>query len=100
MLYFIACNDTGCTSGLPKGGHGVMRKATSEGWFLQKDGTAWCPSHTPDWVNPWRESKGYAVNVPCNHLGPRGGKCKTVFTRKVDTCAATPDELHYCCNKH
>lgn len=29
-------------------------KAHSEGWFYQKDGTIWCPTHVPDWVNAWR----------------------------------------------
>jgi len=30
-------------------------KAHDRGWFLQKDGTAWCPQHVPEWVAEWRE---------------------------------------------
>lgn len=32
-------------------------KAGDEGWFFQKDGTAWCPKHTPAWVAEWRRRK-------------------------------------------
>ena len=32
-------------------------RAHDEGWFTQKDGTAWCPDHTPDWVAAWRARK-------------------------------------------
>lgn len=32
-------------------------KAHDEGWFLQKDGTVYCPKHTPDWVKEWREKQ-------------------------------------------
>ena len=28
-----------------------------ENWFQQKDGTAWCPQHIPDWVAEWRKRK-------------------------------------------
>jgi len=33
-------------------------EATGKGWFVQKDDTAWCPDHTPDWVAEWRAKKG------------------------------------------
>lgn len=29
-------------------------KAGEAGWFFQKDGTTWCPEHTPEWVEEWR----------------------------------------------
>lgn len=32
-------------------------KAHAAGWFIQKDGTAWCPDHVPDWVEAWRARK-------------------------------------------
>jgi hypothetical protein len=32
-------------------------KAHGAGWFIQKDGTAWCPDHTPEWVAAWRARK-------------------------------------------
>jgi hypothetical protein len=31
-----------------------VMKASREGWFFQKDDTAWCPDHVPDWVAAWR----------------------------------------------
>lgn len=30
-------------------------KAGEAGWFFQRDGTAWCPNHVPEWVESWRE---------------------------------------------
>lgn len=33
-------------------------KAQALGWFFQKNGQAWCPEHTPDWVAEWRARKG------------------------------------------
>lgn len=32
-------------------------KAHGKGWFQQKDGTVWCPEHTPEWVEEWRARK-------------------------------------------
>lgn len=29
-------------------------KAVGDGWFIQKDDTAWCPEHVPEWVGEWR----------------------------------------------
>lgn len=26
-------------------------------WFVQRDGTAWCPPHFPEWVKGWRAKK-------------------------------------------
>lgn len=32
-------------------------EARNKGWFLQRNGAAWCPEHIPDWVEEWRKSK-------------------------------------------
>ena len=32
----------------------LVMKAGREGWFFQRDGTAYCPEHVPDWVEGWR----------------------------------------------
>lgn len=32
-------------------------RAHSEGWFTQKDGTIYCPDHTPKWAKRWRKQK-------------------------------------------
>lgn len=29
-------------------------KAHDAGWFIQKNGDAWCPEHVPKWVKSWR----------------------------------------------
>lgn len=29
----------------------------AEGWFQQKDGTVWCPTHVPEWVEAWRKRR-------------------------------------------
>jgi len=31
--------------------------AAGDGWFMQKDGTNWCPDHTPAWVAAWRKKR-------------------------------------------
>ena len=33
----------------------ATHQAQTKGWFFQKDGKAYCPEHTPDWVKSWRE---------------------------------------------
>jgi hypothetical protein len=30
------------------------KEAQRKGWFLQRNGVAWCPDHNPDWVAEWR----------------------------------------------
>lgn len=30
------------------------KRANREGWFLQRNGDAWCPDHNPEWVAEWR----------------------------------------------
>lgn len=47
------CAAPGCTASFPDHRWGSI-KAHAAGWFTQKDGTAWCPEHTPDWVADWR----------------------------------------------
>lgn len=37
----------------------IMR-AEKEGWFFQKDGTAYCPKHVPAWVPAWRANRAEA----------------------------------------
>lgn len=29
-------------------------QANRDGWFIQRNGQAWCPSHHPEWVAEWR----------------------------------------------
>lgn len=33
------------------------REAQRAGWFLQRNGDAWCPEHNPDWVAAWRAKR-------------------------------------------
>jgi hypothetical protein len=35
-------------------------RAHDAGWFAQKDGTQWCPEHTPAWVAAWRARRKQA----------------------------------------
>lgn len=37
--------------------HWGTKEAGRAGWFLQRNGDAWCPDHTPDWVDEWRAKK-------------------------------------------
>ena len=30
------------------------KAAQRAGWFLQRNGDAWCPDHHPEWVAAWR----------------------------------------------
>lgn len=47
------CSRDGCTKSYTPH-HWGAKRAESEGWFLQKNGDAWCPDHNPDWVAAWR----------------------------------------------
>jgi hypothetical protein len=47
------CSAPGCEAKFDDHMWGSM-KAQREGWFLQKNGDAWCPDHIPDWVEAWR----------------------------------------------
>lgn len=35
----------------------LVIKAQDEGWFFHRDGTAYCPDHTPHWVEEWRAKR-------------------------------------------
>lgn len=50
------CAEPGCVN-THKQDRCNTTKAQYEGWFFQKDGTAWCPEHTPEWVAEWRENR-------------------------------------------
>lgn len=39
-------------------------QAHNEGWFEQKDGTAYCPDHVPDWVAGWRRRPLSTEDIP------------------------------------
>jgi hypothetical protein len=41
---------------VPNHKHGTI-DAHQRGWFLQRNGDAWCPDHIPDWVVEWRSKK-------------------------------------------
>lgn len=50
------CADPGCERTRAAHRWGSI-KAHDAGWFELKDGTTWCPEHTPDWVAGWRARK-------------------------------------------
>lgn len=31
--------------------------AQAKGWFMQRNGTVYCPMHVPSWVADWRAKK-------------------------------------------
>lgn len=49
------CTQKGCARSVRLNHKWDHIKAQSEGWFFQKDGSSWCPEHTPDWVEEWRK---------------------------------------------
>lgn len=53
----ITCAHEGCPASGHKNHYWGRVRAHDEGWFIQKDGTAWCPDHTPEWVAEWRAKK-------------------------------------------
>jgi hypothetical protein len=50
------CAAKDCTNSFIDDRWGATR-AHSEGWFQQRNGTAWCPNDIPDWVDEWRRKK-------------------------------------------
>ena len=48
-----SCSHEGCSASFTPH-HWGQKKAQTDGWFLQKDGDAWCPEHTPEWVEEWQ----------------------------------------------
>ena len=49
----IPCSDEECTETVRNHYWGRVKS----GWFFQKDGSAWCPAHIPEWVAEWRARK-------------------------------------------
>jgi hypothetical protein len=50
------CANKECTNSFADDRWGTIR-AGQEGWFIQQDGTVWCPSHIPTWVSQWRHAR-------------------------------------------
>lgn len=55
-VYKAACRKTNCQNDYFPDKWGKM-EATRKGWFIHRNGSAWCPDHIPDWVVEWREKK-------------------------------------------
>ena len=54
--YKAACSKPNCESDYFPDKWGKI-EAVNLGWFLQRNGDAWCPKHIPDWVAEWRARK-------------------------------------------
>lgn len=50
------CSKKSCTNTYTPH-HWGTKQAGREGWFMQRNGVAWCPKHIPDWVAEWRKKK-------------------------------------------
>lgn len=51
------CAEKECTSSFPAHKRGTM-EAGRLGWFHQRNGDSWCPTHIPEWVvAEWRAKK-------------------------------------------
>lgn len=50
------CQKRGCEASFKDHRWGAS-KAHDDGWFLQTNGTAYCPEHIPPWVAAWRKHK-------------------------------------------
>jgi hypothetical protein len=50
---YAVCSNPSCGKNF-KVSHWDTKKAQRDGWFLQKDGSKWCPQHIPSWVAEWR----------------------------------------------
>lgn len=51
-----------CDASIP-GGKWSIIKAGEWGWFFQRDGTAYCPDHVPEWVSAWRARRDGRPNA-------------------------------------
>jgi hypothetical protein len=51
---YQVCSNPTCGNNF-KISHWDNKRAQREGWFLQKNGDSWCPEHTPEWLDAWRE---------------------------------------------
>lgn len=54
MTALLRCAGPGCQASIPDHAWGHTKAA---GWFLQKDGRAWCPEHQPGWLQGWRNRR-------------------------------------------
>lgn len=65
----IRCSAPGCPAEIPAHKWGSIKDGAD--WFQQRDGTAWCPDHHPEWVAGWRarrDAEAAALEVtaaPC-----------------------------------
>jgi hypothetical protein len=50
------CTAADCQNEYKKHRWGKMQ-AVDDGWFIQRNGQAWCPEHIPLWVIQWRIRK-------------------------------------------
>lgn len=50
------CLEEGCKKSFLDHEWGA-KDAYKQGWFVTKDGRAWCGDHNPDWVIAWREKQ-------------------------------------------
>lgn len=48
---YVCCDGEGCRNRIKDHRWGHIK---ADDWFFQKDGTAYCPDHIPDWVEKWR----------------------------------------------
>ena len=51
--WYTECSYPECTERIEEHCWGHVKS----GWFFQRNGTQWCPAHTPEWVDEWREKK-------------------------------------------
>jgi hypothetical protein len=56
MPAVIGCAAADCSATHPDHAWGKIH-AHGAGWFTQKNGTAWCPDHVPEWVTSWRQKR-------------------------------------------
>lgn len=52
----VKCAEGGCPQEI-KNNAWAKTKAHAAGWFFQREGAAYCPDHTPEWVEEWRKKK-------------------------------------------
>ena len=52
----IHCDHLECTASF-KTSYWASIHAYSDGWFVKRNGEAYCPEHQPPWLAEWRERK-------------------------------------------
>ena len=50
----VSCSQADCDATVKNHRWGKIK---AEGWFFQRDGQAWCPTHVPEWVAEWRANR-------------------------------------------